>query len=68
VDALVVAGVPLDGDVERLAIGVVLVFEVGDLGEESFLRGVEVLDEVDDAALVLERLLELTVGAARRGR
>ena len=31
VDALVVAGVPLDGDVERLVVGLVFVFEVGDL-------------------------------------
>ena len=63
VDALVVPGVPLDGDVERLTVGVVFVFEVGDLGEQRLLRGVEVLDEVDDAALVLKGLFELAVGA-----
>ena len=62
VDAFVVAGVPLDRDVERLTVGVVFVLEVGDLGEQRFLRRVEVLDEVDDAALVLERLVELALG------
>ena len=55
VDALVVAGVPLHRDVECLTVVVVFVLEVGDLGEQRLLRGVEVLDEVDDAALVLVR-------------
>ena len=41
---------------------VVFVFEVGDLGEQRLLRRVEVLDEVDDAALVLEGLVELALG------
>jgi hypothetical protein len=31
-----------------------LVLELADLGEQRLLGGVEVLDEVDDAALVLE--------------
>ena len=66
-DAFVVPGVPLDRDVERLIVGVVFVFEVGDLGEQCFLRCVEVLDEVDDATLVLEGLVESRSGA-RRGR
>ncbi len=52
VDALVVPGVPLHGDVEHLAV-VVDVLEVADLGEQRLLGGVEVLDEVDDAAAVL---------------
>ena len=54
VDALVVAGVPLDGDVERLVL-LVLVLVVAHLAEQRFLRRVEVLHEVDDAALVLVR-------------
>ncbi len=53
VDALVVAGVPLHGDVEHLALVLVLVLELAHLGEQRLLGGVEVLDEVDDAALVL---------------
>ncbi len=63
VDALVVAGVPLHGDVEHLAVGLVLVLELADLGEQWLLGGVEVLDEVDDAALVLVLDLLFAFGA-----
>ena len=48
-----VAGVPLHGDVQRLATLVVLVLEVADLGEQGLLGGVEVTHEVHHAALVL---------------
>ena len=44
----VVAGVPLEGDLDLLA-GLALL-EVADLGEERFLGLVDVADEVDDAA------------------
>ena len=56
VDALVVAGVPLQGDLDLLVVLGLL--EGGDLAEQRLLRGVEVLDEVDDAAGVLEGGLE----------
>ena len=56
VDALVVTRVPLHGDVELHAFFFVFFFVVGDLAEERFFRGVQMLDEVDDAALVLEGL------------
>ena len=52
VDAVgVVAGVPLERELDLLTVfGPV---EVADLGEQRFLRLVDVLDEVDDAAGVL---------------
>ena len=65
VDALVVAGVPLHRDVEHLAV-VVVVLELADLGEQRLLGGVQVLDEVDDPALVLVRDL-LLAGVALVG-
>ncbi len=55
VEALVVAGVPLErelGLAERLGVA-----ERDDRREQRLLRGVEVRDEVDDAAVVLEHLL-----------
>ena len=57
VNRLVETGVPLECDFDflRLFGG----FEVADLPEERFLRGVEVTYVVDDAAAVLERLLHL---------
>ena len=51
-NAFVVTGVPLDRDVEHLALFFVLV--VSDLVEQRFLRLVEMLHVVDNAALVLE--------------
>ena len=68
VDALVVAGVPLHGDVEHLAVVLVFVLELADLGEQRLLGGVEVLDEVDDAALVLVRRPAVRVLRARLRR
>ncbi len=60
-DALVVARVPLHRDVD---LGVVaLVLERGNPLEQRLLGGVEVLDEVDDSARVLEHLLERGVGS-----
>ena len=61
VDGLVVARVPLQRDLDLLAfLGLV---ERGHLAEQRLLRRVEVLDEVDDAAVVLEGRLGLRVGA-----
>ncbi len=51
VDRLVVAGVPLQRDLDLLALLGLL--ERRNLAEERLLRRVEVLDEVDDAAVVL---------------
>uniref|UniRef100_A0A6J7NUJ3 Unannotated protein n=1 Tax=freshwater metagenome TaxID=449393 RepID=A0A6J7NUJ3_9ZZZZ len=51
-NALVVAGVPLHGHIADLTLFVVGCLEVGDLDEQRLFRGVEVLDEVDDATLV----------------
>ncbi len=62
VDALVVPGVPLERDVEHLAV-VVFVFVVAHLGEQRVLRGVHVLDEVDEATLVLVGDLLFALGA-----
>ena len=61
VNRLVETGVPLECDFDflRLFGG----FEVADLAEERFLRGVEVTYVVDDAAVVLKRLLHLLAGA-----
>ena len=61
VDALVEPGVPLHRDLDLARLGLLL--ERDDALEERILRGVEVLDEVDEAARVLVRLLELRVGA-----
>ena len=61
VDRLVVAGVPLQRDLDLLSLFRLL--ERGHLAEERLLRGVEVLDEVDDAAVVLVRRLGHRVGA-----
>ena len=61
VDALVVPGVPLQGDVQRLVgLGRLV---VGDLREQRLAGGVQVLHEVDDAALVLIGDLLLLVAA-----
>ncbi len=60
VEALVVARVPLQRDLDLL-VGLGLL-EVGDLLEERLLRRVEVPHEVDDAACVLERDLLLVLG------
>ena len=61
VDGLVIPGVPLQRDLDFLAVLGFL--EGSDLAEEGLLRRVEVLDEVDDAAGVLEGRLEHGVGA-----
>ena len=55
---LVVAGVPLEGDLDLLALLGLLVG--ADLAKERLLGVVEVAHEVDDAAAVLERLLRLS--------
>ena len=60
VDALVEARVPLDGHLDLLVV--LLVGEVGDLGEQRLLGRVQVLHEVDDAAGVLVGDLLLVVG------
>ena len=65
VDAVVVAGVPLERDLDLLVLLVDL--EVADALEQRLLRGVEVLDEVDDAAGVLVGDLLLVARRARRG-
>ena len=46
-----VAGVPLQRDLDLLPL--LRLLERGDLPEEGLLRGIEVLDEVDDSAVVL---------------
>src|SRR5581483_5664630 len=51
VDALVEAGVPLERDFDLLVV--LRLLEVHDLLEQGLLRGIEVTDEVDDAAGVL---------------
>ena len=56
VDAFVVTRVPLNGDVELHAFFFVFIFKRSNFVEERFLRLVEVLDEVDNATLVLEGL------------
>ena len=56
VDALVVAGVPLQRDVDLGVVGAVL--ERDHALEDRLLRRVEVPDEVGDAAGELERLLD----------
>ena len=56
VDAFVVTRVPLNGDVELHAFFFIFVFKRSNLVEERFLRLIEVLHEVNDAALVLEGL------------
>ncbi len=61
VDALVVAGVPLEGDFDLLA-GFGLLVEA-DLAKEGLLGVVQVAHVVDDAAVVLVRLFRLTSGA-----
>ena len=57
VDGFVVAGVPLERDLELLALLALL--EEADLAEQRLLRVVEVAHVVDDAAVVLEGLLRL---------
>ena len=61
VDRLVVAGVPLQRDLDLLALLGLL--ERRHLAEQRLLGRVEVLDEVDDAAVVLEGRLGHRVGA-----
>ncbi len=52
-NALVVPGVPLQGDVERLGV-VVFGLVPAHLGEQRLFRRVQVVHKVDDSALVLE--------------
>ena len=59
-DGLLVGGVPLHRDLDRAVVGVAL--EVDGLSVQGVLVLVEVGDEVDDAALVLEGLA-LALGA-----
>ena len=54
-DGLLVGGVPLHRDLDRAVVGLVL--EVDGLAMERVLVLVQVVDEVDDAALVVERVL-----------
>ena len=61
VEALVEAGVPLQRDLDLAAV--VRVADVDDRREQRLLRRVEVRDEVDDAAVVLEDLLGRLVAA-----
>ncbi len=61
VDRLVIAGVPLQRDLDLLPLLGLL--ERRDLAEQRLLRRVEVLHEVDDAAVVLEGGLGHRVGA-----
>ena len=53
VDTFVVAGVPLESDIEVLALSIVI-FVVAHFCEQWVFRLVEMLHEVDDSALVLE--------------
>ena len=53
VNAFVVAGVPLESDIEILAFSVV-VFVVAHFREQWVFRLVEMLYEVDNSALILE--------------
>ena len=55
VDAFVVSVVPLHGDIKLHAFFFVFIFECSNFCEQRLFRMVEVLHEVDDAALVLER-------------
>ena len=55
VDAFVISVVPLHGDIKLHAFFFVFVFERCNFGEQRLFRMVEVLHEVNDAALVLER-------------
>ena len=52
VNSFVIPGVPLDSDVQHLPI--VFFFVVGDLGEQCILGLIEMLNEVNNPALVLE--------------
>ena len=54
VDAFVISVVPLHGDIKLHAFFFVFVFECSNFCEQRLFRMVEVLYEVDDAALVLE--------------
>ena len=53
VNAFVVAGVPLESDIEILAFSVVI-FVVAHFCEQWVFRLVEMLYEVDNSALILE--------------
>ena len=55
VDAFVISVVPLHGDIKLHAFFFVFIFECSNFCEQRFFRMVEVLHEVDNAALVLER-------------
>ena len=55
VDAFVISVVPLHGDIKLHAFFFVFIFECSNFCEQRLFRMVEVLYEVDDAALVLER-------------
>ena len=52
VNSFVVPGIPLNGDVQHLAV--VFFFVVGDLSEQCILGLIEMLNEVNNPALVLE--------------
>ena len=54
VNALVIPGVPLQGDVEFLVFGIFTFFVVRNFGEKCFFRNIEMAHEIDDAAFVLE--------------
>ena len=60
-NTLVVSSVPLHRDVEHLAV--VFVFVISNFAEQGFLRSVQVLHEVDNAALVLESHILRLAGA-----
>src|SRR6202043_184284 len=60
VETLVVTGVPLQRDLDLRAL--LRRLEAGHLLEQRLLRRVEVLHEVDDPALVLERLAVRVTG------
>ena len=55
VDAFVISVVPLHGDIKLHAFFFVFIFECSNFCEQRFFRMVEVLHEVDNATLVLER-------------
>ena len=51
-NTFVISVVPLKSDVEHLTF--VFIFVVSNFAKQSFFRLIEMLDEVDNAALVLE--------------
>jgi hypothetical protein len=59
-NTFVVASIPLEGNIEILALAVI-VFEVAYLRKEWFFGLIEVLDKVNNSTLVLEGDLLFTV-------